>query len=112
MQGYLSINFLPNAVYEPVTCMELTLQAAQRYSFPSERPAFETAESEQVRDETHLTRIFQGCRERGFLIAVDDVGAGYACLKLPADFQPDLIAPWRARVGILMERSMSPFLPR
>jgi EAL domain-containing protein (putative c-di-GMP-specific phosphodiesterase class I) len=91
LQGYLSINFLPNAVYEPANCIRLTLQAAQRHGFPSERLIFETAESEQVRDESHLTRIFQDYRERGFLTAVDDFGAGYAGLKLLADFQPDLI---------------------
>jgi len=91
LQGYLSINFLPNAVYEPANCIQLTLQAARRHGFPSERLIFETAESEQVLDVSHLTRIFQDYRERGFLTAVDDFGAGYAGLKLLADFQPDLI---------------------
>ncbi len=91
LQGYLSINFLPNAVYEPATCIQLTLQAARRHGFPTERLIFETAESEQVRDEAHLTRIFRDYRERGFLTAMDDFGAGYAGLKLLANFQPDLI---------------------
>ena len=91
LQGYLSINFLPNAVYEPATCIQLTLQAARRYGFPTERLIFVTAESEQVRDEAHLTRIFRDYRERGFLTAMDDFGAGYAGLKLLANFHPDLI---------------------
>ena len=30
----LSINFMPNAVYEPAACLRATLQAADRYAFP------------------------------------------------------------------------------
>jgi EAL domain-containing protein (putative c-di-GMP-specific phosphodiesterase class I) len=87
----LSINFFPNAVYEPATCIRLTLMAAQTYGVPAERLIFETAESEQVRDHAHLTRIFRDYRSRGFLTAIDDFGSGYAGLSLLADFQPDLL---------------------
>lgn len=89
--GYLSINFLPNAVYQPATCIRLTLQAAGRCGFATEKLIFETAESEQVRDEAHLTRIFRDYRDRGFLTALDDFGAGYAGLNLLAEFQPSII---------------------
>src|SRR5690606_35642082 len=54
----LSIYFLPNAVYEQATCIRLTLAAAERCGFPTGQLVFETAESEQVRDHAHLTRIF------------------------------------------------------
>lgn len=87
----LSINFFPNAVYEPATCIRLTLAAAQTFGFPTDQLIFETAESEQVRDHQHLTRIFRDYRNRGFMTAIDDFGAGYAGLKLLADFQPDLL---------------------
>src|SRR5690606_7357360 len=60
----LSINFLPNAVYEPATCIRLTLAAAERCGFPTGQLVFETAESEQVRDHAHLTRIFRDYRSR------------------------------------------------
>jgi len=87
----LSINFLPNAVYEPATCIRLTLAAAERCGFPTGQLVFETAESEQVRDHAHLTRIFRDYRSRGFLTAIDDFGAGYAGLGLLAEFQPDVL---------------------
>lgn len=87
----LSINFFPNAVYEPATCIRLTLAAAQTFGFPTDKLIFETAESEQVRDHGHLTRIFRDYHSRGFLTAIDDFGAGYAGLGLLADFQPDLL---------------------
>jgi len=87
----LSINFFPNAVYEPATCIRLTLSAAQRCGFPTENLIFETAESEQVRDQAHVTRIYRDYQSRGFLTAIDDFGAGYAGLTLLAEFQPDLL---------------------
>jgi EAL domain-containing protein (putative c-di-GMP-specific phosphodiesterase class I) len=87
----LSINFFPNAVYEPATCIRLTLAAAQRCGFPTGMLMFETVESEQVRDHQHLTHIFRDYRSRGFLTAIDDFGAGYAGLNLFADFQPDVL---------------------
>lgn len=91
LQQRLSINFFPNAVYEPATCIRLTLAAAQMFGFPTDRLIFETAESEQIRDHAHLTRIFRDYRNRGFLTAIDDFGAGYAGLNLLADFQPDVL---------------------
>ena len=54
----LSINFLPNAVYEPAHCIRSTLAAAKETGFPIENLMFEIVESEQVYDRTHLTNIF------------------------------------------------------
>ncbi len=48
MQELLSINFLPNAVYEPQACIQTTFQAARKYHFPIEQIIFEVTEGEQV----------------------------------------------------------------
>ncbi len=87
----LSINFLPNAVYQPEACIRATLQAAQRCGFPTERIIFEIAERENLLDKAHLQGILHAYRRHGFLSAIDDFGAGYAGLNLLADFQPDLL---------------------
>jgi EAL domain-containing protein (putative c-di-GMP-specific phosphodiesterase class I) len=87
----LSINFLPNAVYEPERCIRSTLGAAARTGFPVGRIVFEITEVEMVRDREHLQNIVSHYRERGFATAIDDFGAGYAGLNLLADFQPDLV---------------------
>ncbi|WP_202842307.1 EAL domain-containing protein [Luteimonas saliphila] len=87
----LFVNFFPNAVYQPATCIRLTLLAAQMTGFPTERLVFEAAESEQVRDHAHVSRIFNDYRSRGFQTAIDDFGAGYAGLPSLIAFQPDLI---------------------
>lgn len=87
----LSINFLPNAVYEPAACIRATLAAAERFDFPIERIVFEVTESEDMVDKGHLTTILRDYRDRGFITAIDDFGAGYAGLSLLVDFQPDVV---------------------
>jgi EAL domain-containing protein (putative c-di-GMP-specific phosphodiesterase class I) len=91
MTSMLSINFMPNAVYEPSRCLQTTLEAALRTGFPVERIIFETTENERVEDAAYLKQIFATYRAQGFKTAIDDFGAGYAGLNLLADFQPDLV---------------------
>nr|WP_197983642.1 MULTISPECIES: EAL domain-containing protein [unclassified Pseudomonas] len=88
---YLSINFLPNAVYRPELCIRSTLEAARAHNFPLDRLIFETVETEHVCDNSHLTNILREYRQFGFKTAIDDFGAGHSGLTLLADFQPDLI---------------------
>lgn len=91
MQAMLSINFMPNAVYEPARCLQTTLEAAQRCGFPVDRIIFETTEDEKVVDPSFLRRIFDAYRAQGFKTAIDDFGSGHSGLALLADFQPDII---------------------
>ena len=86
----LSINFMPNAVYEPRACIRLTLEPAASVGFPITNIIFEFTESERVEAE-HLLRILRSYREMGFKTAIDDFGAGYAGLNLLAQFQPDIV---------------------
>ena len=87
----LSINFMPNAVYEPAACLRATLLAAGRNNFPTSAIMFEFTENEEVSDTTHLQNIITEYRKHGFTTAIDDFGAGHAGLGLLVDFQPDLI---------------------
>jgi EAL domain-containing protein (putative c-di-GMP-specific phosphodiesterase class I) len=91
MKTRLSINFNPNAVYEPATCIRLTLAAAEKVCFDTGRLIFEVTESERIRDTPHLVRIVNDYQSRGFMTAIDDFGAGYAGLNLLAEFQPDIV---------------------
>lgn len=91
LEGMLSINFLPNAVYNPQTCIRATLQAAESLDFPTERIMFEVTEAEKVTDHEHLKGIFKEYKKHNFTTAIDDFGAGYAGLNLLADWQPDII---------------------
>ena len=87
----LSINFMPNAVYEPAACIRATLDAARRVGFAHHQIMFEFTENERMVDIAHVQRIITEYRKQGFSTALDDFGAGYAGLNLLANFQPDLI---------------------
>jgi EAL domain-containing protein (putative c-di-GMP-specific phosphodiesterase class I) len=87
----LSINFMPNAVYEPAACIKASLAAAKRARFDPSRLMFEFTENEKVADPAHIENIVASYKRMGFTTALDDFGAGYAGLGLLARFQPDLI---------------------
>jgi len=87
----LSINFMPNAIYEPETCLAKTLETASRTGFPRENIIFEVTEHEKIENRELLVDVFKTYREYGFKTAIDDFGEGYAGLNLLADFQPDLL---------------------
>ncbi|WP_245280015.1 EAL domain-containing protein [Hyphomicrobium sp. 99] len=86
----LSINFLPNAVYEPTACIRLTLAAAEKSGFPLNRIIFEFTEVERL-DTAHTLKILAAYRSMGFKTAIDDFGAGFSSLGMLAEFQPDLV---------------------
>jgi len=87
----LFINFNPSTVYDPVLCLRSTLQAIARSNISPEQIVFEVVESTQVVNTTHLLRIMDFYRERGFQVALDDVGAGYSTLNLLTRLRPDFI---------------------
>lgn len=87
----LSINFLPNAVYNPMACISATLRTAERVGFPLHQILFEITEQEEVVDPAHLVGIVEAYKRMGFRTAIDDFGAGYSNLNLLAKFQPDVI---------------------
>ena len=111
----LSINFLPNAVYSPAACIQLTLRTAAATTFPPHRLIFEFTEDEEMADPAHVRTIIQTYQRMGFGTALDDFGAGHAGLGLLANFQPGMIKldmelirgldaspPRRAIVGAVM----------
>jgi len=91
LDSYLSINFLPNAVYRPEVCIRTTLEAAKQHGWPVNRIIFETVEGERVDDGKWFAEVLREYQRIGFLTAIDDFGAGYAGLNLLADFLPDIV---------------------
>jgi EAL domain-containing protein (putative c-di-GMP-specific phosphodiesterase class I) len=91
MDALLSINFLPNAVYQPAACLQKTFEAAERAQFPVHHLMFEVTENEPSRDVGHLQSIFREYKRHGMITAIDDFGAGHSGLNMLADFQPDVL---------------------
>ena len=103
----LSINFLPNAVYSPVACIQLTLRTARATGFPTDRLIFEFTENEEMADTGHVAGIIDTYRRMGFATALDDFGAGHAGLGLLARFQTDLV-----KLDMQLVRAIDASLPR
>ena len=91
MSALLSINFLPNAVYQPAACLQKTFEAAESAAFPLHHLMFEVTENEPARDVGHLQNIFAEYKRHGMITAIDDFGAGHSGLNMLADFQPDVL---------------------
>jgi len=107
MKEFLSINFLPNAVYRPEVCIRSTFDAAKKFNFPIEKIIFEVTEGERVEDRPHLVNIFNEYRRFGFRTAIDDFGAGYAGLNLLSEYQPDIL-----KIDMDLVRGIDHNLPR
>jgi len=86
----VSINFMPNAVADPVDDMRTTVEAARQAGLPLNRILLEFTEHEPV-DPGHLQAILNTYRAMGFRTAIDDFGAGHCGLTLLSRFQPDVI---------------------
>ena len=91
VQGRISINFLPTAIYNPEMCLRDTVSWAQKLGIDPARIMFEVVETENVKDFGHLKSILDFYRKKGFKTALDDMGSGYAGLNLLAELLPDLI---------------------
>lgn len=91
MQTRLSINFMPNAVYQAEYCIRTTLAAARTYNFDNSKLIFELTENEALTDADHLVSIINAYREMGFQVALDDFGAGYSRMNVIIASPPTLI---------------------
>jgi EAL domain-containing protein (putative c-di-GMP-specific phosphodiesterase class I) len=87
----LSINFLPNAVYSPMACIQLTLKTASAVGLPIDRLIFEFTENEEMGSPDHVASIIDTYKQIGFSVAIDDFGAGHSGLDMFARFVPDEI---------------------
>lgn len=87
----LSINFLPNAVYEPSACIRTSLAAAEKVGFDREQLMFEFTENERMNDVGKVASIVEAYKRFGFITAIDDFGEGHSGLNLLAKLQPDVI---------------------
>lgn len=85
------VNFMPTAIYDPETCLRTTERAIDESKIKASQVVFEVVESEQVADSDHLLRVLGFYRERGFQVALDDLGAGFGSLNLMNILRPDFV---------------------
>ncbi len=91
LKGKLSINFMPNAVFNPLLSLLTTLKACENHHLPPQDIIFEFNEKALVENADHILKIGQEYKRMGFQTAIDDFGAGYSGLNFIANFQPDIV---------------------
>jgi EAL domain-containing protein (putative c-di-GMP-specific phosphodiesterase class I) len=91
MDTMLSINFMPNAVYQAEYCIRTTLAAARNYNFDTRKLIFELTEGEDLSSTDHLVSIIKAYQDMGFSTAIDDFGAGFSRYNLMTASPPDLL---------------------
>jgi len=87
----LFINFSPAAIYDPVFCLRETVSLVEQHAIAAEEIVLEVTESEEITDLDHLKNILSYYRARGFGVALDDLGAGYASLNMLHELRPDYV---------------------
>jgi EAL domain-containing protein (putative c-di-GMP-specific phosphodiesterase class I) len=85
------VNINVNSIFEPKRCLASTIAAAETSGLSPEQLVFEVVESEEIANPEGLFQILEVFRDRGFGVALDDVGAGYASLNLLARVKPDFM---------------------
>ncbi len=88
---HLSLNFLPQGLYEAPASISATLDAAVENNVPIEHLNLEVTEEEVITDCAHFAAKLNEYRRLGLKITIDDFGAGYAGLNLLAELQPDQV---------------------
>lgn len=83
----LSMNFSPALVYNPAACLRRTLEAAHAFSFPLESLIFEITEGERMDDIAHMRAIAAEYIRHGFVLALDDFGAGFSGLAILSELR-------------------------
>ena len=82
----VDVSSLSRSAAEANALIELT----EKYGIPSERVVIEIIES-KISDASALQRFITNHRRRGFLIALDDMGAGHSNLERIPSIKPDII---------------------
>ncbi|HSN69080.1 MAG TPA: EAL domain-containing protein, partial [Thermoanaerobaculia bacterium] len=87
----LFLNVEPDTIHDPDLAGDGFLERLRRAGLGPEQVVLELTERAAVRNYASFLRTLVGFRERGFRLAMDDVGAGYAGLHAIAELGPDFI---------------------
>jgi len=85
------VNFTPTAIYDPRNCLKATMDVIDEVGLTPGDIVFEIVETERVDETAHLKSIMDYYKERGFGVALDDLGSGYSTLGLLGMLRPDYV---------------------
>lgn len=91
LQSKLFLNLTPKIVNEPGFAKGQTRRLIRHLGLRPDQIVFEITERHSITDFTAFQKALEHYRNQGFLVAVDDAGAGYSSLQAIAELQPDFI---------------------
>lgn len=91
LPGKVFINFNPNIIYDPATCLRETSKAINELGLKSNDIVFEITETHRVRSDAVLKGILNFYRDAGFEVALDDIGSGWSGLNMLHKIKPDYV---------------------
>jgi len=91
LPGKLFVNVTPDTLLQEDFRPGMTREILRRVGLPAERVVVELTEHFPNPDYEVLRRATSHYRAMGFSIAIDDLGAGYAGLRLWSELRPDYV---------------------
>lgn len=89
--GRLFLNVNPTILLDEAFRGGLTLKLVRQLKLHPSQVVFEITERQAVTDYRVFRQALEHYRHQGFLIAVDDAGAGYSSLQSISELRPDII---------------------
>ncbi|KQL49241.1 diguanylate cyclase [Brevibacillus choshinensis] len=87
----LFINLDPRAIDDPFLLRGEVFSLFEHYGLNPHNVVFEITERHAISNYTVFRKIIEEYRKKGYLIAVDDAGAGYSSLESITEIYPDFI---------------------
>jgi len=87
----LWINLSPEVVHDEGFTTGYTRSLLDLFGLRADQIVFEITERSAIRDFPSFKNVLEHYRQQGFLIAIDDAGAGYSSLEAITELHPDFI---------------------
>ncbi len=91
LPGKLFLNISPECLIEMGSAFFETIAFLEKIALAPQRIILELTENQATSDYQHMREVLQRCREKGFLVAIDDLGEGFSSLRLWSEIKPDYV---------------------
>ncbi len=91
LRGKLFLNINPQVVNDPAFEAGTTMRNLEILGFNPNNVVFEITERQAISDYASFCRALEHYRCQGFMVAVDDAGAGYSSLQAISELRPDFV---------------------
>lgn len=91
LAGRLFLNVTPACLLEPQLMNGETQALLRELALPANRIVLELTENQQITDLPGIREALLHYRGRGFQIAIDDLGEGFANLRMWSDLRPEFV---------------------